>query len=135
MPADNRVFIATRADDVDLLDFRDTVILRLRFPEQGNFVMLGKVVITNIDDSADQNATVRLTTLDGETELDRAEIRIGKGNDSDNGAQSVSLQATLSLPADTANEIVDLRCSTSKGHARFASLFAVQVGDLKKAGV
>ena len=46
-----------------LHNFGDTDILRLRAPDVGIFVVVGRAVISNAD--GDQNATARLTTFDG----------------------------------------------------------------------
>lgn len=139
MPADNIVFIAAKDDSTPLKQFADTVIVRLRVRDAGQFLIIGKVVIWN-NDGDFQNASARLTTLDGETELDRADVRIGPfaapvNQVSSPGKQEISLQATMSLPANNADTIIDLRCSTFDGGATEAKLFAVLVGSLQQAGV
>jgi hypothetical protein len=51
-----------------LHNFGDTEILRLWVPDAVIFVVFGRVVISNADGDP-QNATARLTTFDGATEL------------------------------------------------------------------
>ena len=94
MPIDNIVYTASNSGGENLNNFVDTVIVRLRVQDAGQFLILGKVVILN-DDGDFQEADARLTTLDGETELDRADVRIGPAGGSFTGAQEISLQATM----------------------------------------
>jgi hypothetical protein len=111
----------------------DTVILRLKATRDDGvkYVILGKVVIQNIDGNDAQNATARLVTDDGKTELDKANVRIAKQDGNDVGAQSVSLQGMLDL--STEDNIVDLRCSLPHpgGNAIEAELFAIPVDNFK----
>jgi hypothetical protein len=72
-------------------NFGDTEILRLRVPDAGIFVVVGRVLISNADGDR-QSATARLTAFDGAIELDRADVRIGKGGDAD--SVSISLRGS-----------------------------------------
>ena len=81
-----------------------TVIVRLRLPNAGSFVVFGRIVITNQSASA-ANAGVMLTTFDGETVLDQASATIGGGS-----FTGVFLQGILTMGTQNVNEIVDIRC-------------------------
>ena len=97
----------------------------------GKFVIVGRVVIMNHDGDS-QFATARLTTLDGKTELDKVGVRIGGVSET----QAISLQAVMELgPGKNTDPIVDIRCATYKGLAEHASLLAIQVDDLRAAGL
>jgi hypothetical protein len=132
MPIDNIAFYGTNPGSVILHNFADSVVVRvdLRPTDVGKFVVFGRVVIQNWDGDS-QFATARLTTLDGKTELDTVTVRLQDGVVS----QPVSLQAAFELGTHNTDPIVDLRCATFKGLAEQASLFVVQVDDLKNAGV
>ena len=135
MPVDNIVFFGTHTNVVSLHNFADNVVLRvdLRPIDSGKFVVWGRVAIMNYDGSS-QMATARLTTLDGATELDRADVRLGEVSESD--TQAISLQAVLELGVDQkTNTIIDLRCSTFRGHAHQASLLVMRVDELRPAGI
>jgi hypothetical protein len=108
----------------------DTIIVRLPLPV-GSYVIIGKTVLSNNDGHDPQNAMARLTTMDGATVLDRADIRINQRDDADNGAQEVSLQAVLELTNDTPDRIVDLRAQSYSGGAQQTKLYAIQVDALK----
>jgi hypothetical protein len=131
MPIDNIAFHSQRGGIVSLHNFADTQILQLEVRDAGKYVVFGKVVITN-GDGDNQNASARLTTFNGATEIDRADVRIGAHGHADSLA--ISLQATLTLPspqgAPPANNIIDMRCATFSGSAREAALFAILVDDL-----
>jgi hypothetical protein len=128
MPIANVAYANTNASGVSLRNFAPTVVVRLRVDDAGEYVIFGRVVIHN-GDFSDQNATAQLTTLDGGTELDRADIRLAATDDFglSPGAQSVSLQGILTLPSNTADNVIDIRCATFFGLASQASLFAVTV--------
>lgn len=128
MSIQNIAFTETHEGIVTLDNFNDKVVVRLRIPDAGKFVVFGRVVITNYDGDP-QNANARLTTFDGATEIDRVNVRITRGD------HSISLQGTLSLPSPASNNIVDIRCATYKGLAREATLFAISVDDLSIGGL
>jgi hypothetical protein len=83
---------------------QQTVIVRMRLPNTGSFVLFGRIVAANASQAA-SNATISLTTLDGETSLDVATVTLSGGF-----STSVSLQAILTMGAQNVNEIVDIRC-------------------------
>jgi hypothetical protein len=96
-------------------------------------VIWGRVVLVNVDHDA-QNATVRMTTHDGQIELDAVSTRLAGRSDHD-FIQVVSLQVaidTTKLPLDphTDDKIIDIRCSTFKGLAQQASLISMSVDTL-----
>jgi hypothetical protein len=124
-------FGASNEGGVDLNNSGDTVVVRLTLPV-GSFIIFGKTVMSNADGD-EQDATARLTTMDGATELDRADIRISGFNNEAQGAQEVSLQAALALTNDSPDRIVDLRAQTYKGNAYEAKLYAIQVDAMKIA--
>jgi hypothetical protein len=124
MPIDNIAFTNSNVGVVTLANFNDVVAVRLRVRDEGKYVIFGRVVISNWDGDA-QNASARLTTFDGATELDRADVRVDGS-----GLQSISLQGTLTLPSPNSNAIVDIRCSTFKGGALESTLFAILVDGL-----
>ena len=134
MAIDNIVFYSTNPGIVNLHNFADSVVLRidLRPTDVGKFVVFGRVVISNWDGDP-QFAIARLTTLDGKTELDKVDVRIGDW--SNNPSQSISLQAVLELGQPNADPIVDLRCATFRGNVQQATLFVIQMDDLKYAGI
>lgn len=135
MSGETRVFIAELESEQLLREFEEKVILRLNVRDDvGNYLIIGKVILTNQDGDY-QDARARLTTLEGKTNLDRADVRIGPYNEPSVGAQEISLQATMSLPSSYTSPYVELRCSTFAGSAQHAKLYAVQVDDIQRAGV
>jgi hypothetical protein len=113
--------------DQPLAGFRETTVLTLFIPEDvGTYLIIAKVVLGN-DDADFQPASAFLTTLDGQTTLDRADVVLGPYATNVQGSQEVSLQATMELPHDGFNNIVDLRCSTFSGDAVLPKLFVVSV--------
>ena len=117
-----------------LLGDSETVVIRLRVPDPGKYVVFGRLVAVNMvlplsGGVEATNASVRLTTFDGETELDKVDIRVF--NDSFGSVNvSVCLQGTLILPGIVANGIVDIRCIIANGAVQEVSLFAILVDDL-----
>jgi len=105
----------------------ETVIVRLRVPNAGNFVVFGKVTVANLDGST-QSVLTALTTLDGATVLDTVYVNIGNSNFGN--LVSISLLGSLVLPSLGANEIVDIRCSTTNGYASFGKLLAISVDSI-----
>ena len=107
----------------------EPVIVSLRLPPTGKFVIWGKVQF--FADVHPTICTARLTTLDGATQLDFLEVI-------QSGLTAVSLQCTLDVSQPNANQVVDLRCmlaeaiegETFAGSAQFASLIAIQVDAL-----
>jgi hypothetical protein len=124
-----RAFTNINAGIVDLNNFSDTAVVRLRVDDAGKFVVFGRVIIVNWDGDS-QNASAKLTTLDGLIELDRSDVRIS----GDGISLSISLQGTLTLPSKDGNNIIDIRCSTFKGLAQEATLFAIDVDEIIKEG-
>jgi hypothetical protein len=125
---DNIAFTVSNPGTVQLHNFNDTVIVRLEKLREGKYVVFGRVVIHN-SDGDNQNASAAVTTLDGATQLDRADVRIAGGG----GAidQAVSLQATYTLPSPGTDSTVDIRCATYNGAAVEASLFAILVDGIE----
>ena len=108
--------------DVILLNFAEQVMTRIQLRESGGHVLvLGKVVIVN-SDTSDQNATARLTTVDGQVELDRVDVRIPS-----QGSQCLSLNGWITGADAAAGQFVDLRCSTFEGRAKKVRLNAILV--------
>jgi hypothetical protein len=115
-----------RSTPVPLQNNIPALVLQLRLPHTGKFVVWGKVTITNDSTAAAAGGSVLMTTLDGANTLDRVILGLG-------GSMSigVSLQSTLDLSQASANEIVDLRCALpGTGHALDASLIAIPVDAL-----
>jgi hypothetical protein len=102
----------------------DTLILKLRVPSTGNFIIFGRVAVGNTGGSPAQINT-RLTTLDGVTMLDNFWVVVAPGT-----IACASLMGTLSLGSTDENEIVDIRCSTPSGFAQGAMLIAVPVDQI-----
>jgi hypothetical protein len=121
-------FTNTNPSITPLNNFNEQVVVRLRVPDSGEYVIFGRLVIIN-EDGDPQNAGARLTTFDGVTELDKADVRLDSV--SDGGSQAISLQATLHLPSHEANDVIDIRCGTFSGAARNATLFAISVDGLQ----
>jgi hypothetical protein len=120
-----------------------TVIIQLRLPNTGTFVIWGKVVLENLPPLGENPASivgsVSMTTLDGATTLDTANIAMGPtGATPPQPLQNticVPLQSTLNLSQPNVNEIVDIRCviSVAAGQmaaASWASLIAIPVDAL-----
>lgn len=116
------VLVKGQSAKVNLDNFAEATLVRVQIEEFGNYMILGRLVLQNTDGAA-QSGSARITTADGSNELDRVDLRIN----GDGEAQSISLQATLTLPSENANDIVDLRCSTFSGAASEALLFACKV--------
>jgi hypothetical protein len=112
---------------VALQNNNSTVVVKLRLPNTGKFVVWGKVTIFNLA-ATPQAATVMMSTYDGGTALDYTAVSIGAGNDSN--IACVSLQGVLDLSASDENEIVDIRCTAANGQASWASLIAIPVDAL-----
>lgn len=117
------VFFNTSPALNNLNNFNDTVIVRLQV-RAGKYVIIGRVVVINTD-SDPQNASARMTTLDGLQELDRVDVRLGgRGGAPD---MAVSLQATLTVDREV---ILDVRCASYVAFARQGSIIAIKVGDI-----
>ena len=111
--------------DTGLSNFQEQVVARVAINRrETNVLILGKVVISNLDGDA-QNATARLTWRDGAVELDRADLRIPGGN---GFSQSVFLDGWITNVSQ--GDIVDLRCSTFSGLARKVRFNVIGVDDL-----
>ena len=106
-----------------------TVVVQLRLPNTGNFVVFGRVTITNSATTA-ETCNVELTTLDGATVLDEALIGIPPGAAGNMACVTVQGFLNLSLPGD--NEIVDIRCASGGPNvtAYSCSLIAISVDQL-----
>jgi hypothetical protein len=158
-PIPNIAFHTTIAGPVALNNFISQAVLRLanlpgstqapkgtsatRVPIiPGKYVIIGRVVIVNLDHGGDpQNASVMLIT-DNANVLDRVDTRIAGYNQmqgggpspppvnlSITGSLSISLQGTL----DTLNlksNTVYLEASTYQGQAVQASLIAISIDDI-----
>jgi hypothetical protein len=109
---------------VSLQNNNATVVIKLRLPNTGKFVVWGKVGVFNLA-TTPQDAAVSITTDDGATLLDFTSVGIGASNGSN--IASVSLQGVLDLSASDENEIVDIRCGTTNGQAAWASPIAIPV--------
>jgi hypothetical protein len=124
MPVVVQTFVANDPDTA-LNNFQEQVVARVTITHgQRNVLILGKVVITNLDGDA-QNATARLTRADQAIELDRADLRIPGGN---GFSQSVFLDGWITNVGQ--GEIVDLRCATFSGLARKVRFNVIGVDDL-----
>lgn len=117
------VFFNTSPGKTSLHNFNDRVVVRLQV-RTGKYVIIGRVVIINTD-SDPQNGSALLTTLDGQQELDRVDIRLGSRGDAPDLA--ISLQATFSVEREA---IVDIRCASFVGFAEQASIIAIKVDDI-----
>jgi hypothetical protein len=99
------------------------VVIQLRLPTTGIFVVWGNVTIDGVA-STPCNGFVSMTTLDGATTL-------ASSNYGPAASMSVALQSTLNLSQSNVNEIVDIRCLTQlAAQAAFASLIAIPVDAL-----
>lgn len=112
---------------ITLQNNSDTLILKLRVPNIGTFVVFGRVAVSNTGATPAQINT-RMTTLDGVTMLDNFWVVVAPGT-----IASVSLMGTLNLSAPDDNEIVDIRCSTASGFAQGAMLIAVPVDQISSS--
>jgi hypothetical protein len=99
-----------------------TVVVKLRVPNTGTYLVLGRLTVEFGAPAA--IAVANLTTLDGATVLDQAKV---------NGTDTwlcIALQGTLNVTASNSNEIVDIRCSGIQGVAINCSLIAISVDQL-----
>jgi hypothetical protein len=101
-----------------------TVVVKLRVPNTGNFVVFGKVNMDNLA-TTPQALVAYLTTNDGGMILDIAQIGV-----SGNCGASMVIQGVLNLTRTDENEIVDIRCAAVNGNASWASLTAIPVDAL-----
>jgi hypothetical protein len=101
-----------------------TVVVKLRVPNTGNFVIFGKVNLDNLA-ATPQGLVAYLTTNDGAMVLDTAQISV-----SGNSGACMVLQGVLNLSRTDENEIVDIRCAAVNGSANWASLIAIPVDTL-----
>jgi hypothetical protein len=107
----------------------ETLVVQLRLPPTGKFVIWGKVML--FGDARGGVCSAVLTTLDGATRLDFCESFFA-------GMTCLSLQSTLDVSQPNANQVVDLRCELPSGvagepfagSAQFASLIAISVDAL-----
>jgi hypothetical protein len=105
----------------------DPTVVQLRVPDKGGtFIIFGRLVFTNQDAPAaaapPQGFTARLTTLNGQTNLDKVEFNVDAGK-----AVCVFLQGILELKNEEQNDVVDIRCNSAHGEATFAALTALPV--------
>jgi hypothetical protein len=114
-------------NSVALQNNNPTVVLKLRLPNTGKFIVWGKVTVLNLA-STPQVGVVLMTTYDGATVLDMTSIGVGVGNGGN--IACVPLHGVLDLSVSNVNEIVDVRCSTVNGEASWASLIAIPVDAL-----
>ena len=115
-----------------LQNLTPTVVVRLRLPSTGTFVIWGRVAVaTTAGGPSSQTVIVSMTTLDGATALDSFSFNIGAYPLS----TCVPLQSTLDLSQPDTNEIVDIRCAMTNGSAYNASLIAIPVDALSEAAV
>jgi hypothetical protein len=115
-------FVNSNPAVANLRNNNDVVILRLGLPEPGEYVIFGRVVLSNLD-SDGQAASARCTLKDGADLSDGVNIRI-PGDSS----QTIHLQGTARVASP---QIVDIRCSTFSGNASQSSLFAIPVDQLR----
>jgi hypothetical protein len=102
-----------------------TVVVQLRVPNKGIFVIFGRVVFTN-NDAAAQQLVTQLTTLNGQTELDKVRFQV----DATPHAACVSLHAILNVDDAQQNDIVDIRCTSANGQAEFGVITALSVDEI-----
>lgn len=117
-------YSAVQPASVGLANNTPTLVLQLRLPNTGYFVVFGRVVVSNLAPGV-QPIQATMTTLDGTTILDFASVDL-PGLSGGNGAVMV-LNAILNLNASNQNEIVDIRCSGTNGAAQYCSLIAIPV--------
>ena len=84
------------------------VVVQLRVPNTGTYVVFGKVTIFN-QAAAPQSISATMTTSDGATVLDQSPVLVSNLGQL-NGGVCISLQGVLDLTNPTENEIVDIRC-------------------------
>jgi hypothetical protein len=114
------------ATGISLVPSAFTVVVQLRVPNTGNFVVLGRITATN-PTTTPQTINTEMTTLDGATVLDEALVTVPPGANAN--MVCVTLQGFLSPSSSGQNEIVDLRCS-SNCTANSCSLIASSVDAL-----
>jgi hypothetical protein len=125
-------YIEVQNMDLPLRNGEEAIALRLALPP-GTYIVIGKTVLTNAD-ASQQDATARLTWFDGESEVDRAEIRIAAADGASAGTQVVSLLGWVILTDASPDRIVDLRAQTQIGSARESALVAVAVDTFQLNG-
>jgi hypothetical protein len=101
-----------------------TVVVKLRVPNTGNYVLFGKVTISN-SATTPQGLLATLTTNDGTMILDLSEVVVPG-----NAGACLVVQGVLNLAMTNENEIVDIRCTTTNGTASWAQLTAIPVDAL-----
>lgn len=135
-----KVFQSIYNGSKDLGQFSFEKVVDLHVPPEfdaAKFLVWGRVVMQN-NDGDPQNATAEMTTADGNTILDKVDVRIPASDTNNNvfspGALAVSLQGIFSLPCSDpeSDQIVDIRCATFKGNAIEASLILMVVDDIQK---
>jgi hypothetical protein len=84
------------------------VVVQLRVPNTGTYVVFGKVIISN-QSTATQGISVTMTTSDGATVLDQSPVLVSPVGQLSGGV-CISLQGVLDLTSPTENNIVDIRC-------------------------
>src|SRR5262249_32778329 len=112
----------------------DAVAILVQAPDGGHqsFAIFGKVLIENFDGDA-QNASVELRydfphSHFGSVLIDITSVRIPS-----NSAQSVSLEAVLTLPDPSSTSLkarVFILCNTFNGRASLAQLIALAVDEI-----
>ena len=115
-------FVNSNPNRQGLSNNNDQVIIRLGLAEPGEYVIIGRVVISN-DNADDQAASARSTLRDGADLVDEVSLRIPGAS-----SQTIHLQGTARVGSP---EIVDIRCSTFSGTALQSSLFAIHVDQLR----
>lgn len=101
-----------------------TVIVRLRLPTTGLFVLFGKVNMSNLA-TTPEALVANLTTDDGNMILDVVQLSVPA-----NSGACMVLQGVLNLARTDENGIVDIRCATVNGTANWAQLTAIPVDAL-----
>jgi hypothetical protein len=114
------------ATGIPLVPNAFTVVVQLRVPNTGNFLILGRITASN-PTTTPQTINTEMTTLDGGTVLDEALVAVPAGPNAN--MVCVTLQGFLSPSLAGQNEIVDLRCS-SNCTANSCSLIAISVDAL-----
>jgi hypothetical protein len=84
------------------------VVVQLRVPNTGTYVVFGKVIISN-QFTVPQGISVTMTTSDGATVLDQSPVLVSPVGQLSGGV-CISLQGVLDLTSPTENNIVDIRC-------------------------
>ncbi len=112
----------------------ETVIVEITLPEEGDYVIFGKVSIANWDGDY-QDATATLLSKSGAQILDQTVVRLGKAfgslnvNTQDN-QQCFHVQAPFRAPK--INETIQIICATYNGSALYGSLIALSVHSVAK---